>query len=181
MRLLTSRGLCATALDHVRPTWQVAKTILPSCCPPSYNIFDAFTNWYSTSLSASFRQIMRRNLENAEIIPLLSWLKAYKSEAMMGHPDFRVSIYSNNVDDQINKTWRKLSVSSKKSNKFPWWSKQPFVGWADGFLDITFKYENHEWKSQDVITFSSADSLTGCVSPSVRQSPGPNPLLLTGR
>ena len=65
---------------------------MPACCPPSYDIFAKFTHWYASALTTSFRQLTKRNLKNSEIIPLLSWLKSYKSEEMMMHPDLKVGL-----------------------------------------------------------------------------------------
>lgn len=80
------------AKNQIMGDLKIARSILPSCCPPNYNIFNKFLSWYHCALSKSFKQLMAKGLEVAEIIPLLSWINAYKSEEMLLCPDLKIDV-----------------------------------------------------------------------------------------
>ncbi|KAI6224334.1 Proable exocyst complex component Sec6 [Aphelenchoides fujianensis] len=78
--------------NHVLNDLKVVKSGLVALFPPEYRIYDRFLEFYHASVSERIKEIASNPLERNEIVQLLSWIKNYKSESMLGNPKLGIEI-----------------------------------------------------------------------------------------
>lgn len=70
---------------------RVVKTLFESCFPPYYDIVNKYVEMYHRSISQHLNDIVQQGLEGNEIVSLLTWVGAYNSTDLMGHPDLKIN------------------------------------------------------------------------------------------
>ncbi|KAI6231988.1 Proable exocyst complex component Sec6 [Aphelenchoides besseyi] len=104
---------------------KIVKSGLVALFPPEYRIYDRFLEFYHSSVSERIKEIASVSLERNEIVQLLSWIKNYGSESMLGDPKLGIEIGPFLVDNP-------LLPRSKLDQLF------------DGFIDSTQR-DLHSW------------------------------------
>ncbi|CBY39142.1 unnamed protein product [Oikopleura dioica] len=67
------------------------KHIVAPCFPPSWNIFERFTNWYHIAFANEINRLIREGIEGKTIIELLIFLNHYANENYMGNPELGIA------------------------------------------------------------------------------------------
>ncbi|CAI5442022.1 unnamed protein product [Caenorhabditis angaria] len=68
----------------------VAKAAIP-CFPPEYQIYDRYVAMYHNAVCKRLREIASEDMEKSELVQLMSWIKFYASEDMLGHPRLKIN------------------------------------------------------------------------------------------
>ncbi|ULU07000.1 hypothetical protein L3Y34_018646 [Caenorhabditis briggsae] len=69
---------------------QSAKVAIP-CFPPDWQIYDRYVNMYHSAVCRKLREVASDRLEKSELVQLMSWIKFYASEDMLGHPKLKIN------------------------------------------------------------------------------------------
>lgn len=69
---------------------QSAKVAIP-CFPPDWQIYERYVNLYHSAVCRKLREVASDRLEKSELVQLMSWIKFYASEEMLGHPRLRIN------------------------------------------------------------------------------------------
>ncbi|CAO4365902.1 unnamed protein product [Caenorhabditis nigoni] len=69
---------------------QSAKIAIP-CFPPDWQIYDRYVNMYHSAVCRKLREVASDRLEKSELVQLMSWIKFYASEDMLGHPKLKIN------------------------------------------------------------------------------------------
>ena len=108
------------------------------CFPPSWNIFERFTNWYHIAFAAEINRLIREGIEGKTIIELLIFLNHYANENYMGNPELGIAKerLPELLDGAEQSALINVYIGSTKDNIRQW-------------LENAIKQEAKEWRKAD--------------------------------
>ncbi|CAI2325577.1 unnamed protein product [Caenorhabditis sp. 36 PRJEB53466] len=114
----------------------VAKAAMP-CFPPDWQIHDRYVAMYHNAVCARLREIAADRLEKSEIVQLMSWIKFYASDQMLG--DHRLKINAAGLVQDSPVLTR--GTISELCEAFVEMSRNDLQLW----LKNTVSHETHDW------------------------------------
>ncbi|XP_054712236.1 exocyst complex component 3-like [Uloborus diversus] len=116
---------------------RVVKSACIPCFPPKYQIFDEYVKMYHDCLSKHLEDLIGNKLEDNEYITLLTWISAYGTDEMLGHPDL-------NIDISKLPPLLENNVISSLVNQYLYNVKRNYRDWMKNALSTDFK----DWQQE---------------------------------
>ncbi|CAL2033433.1 unnamed protein product [Caenorhabditis brenneri] len=115
---------------------QLAKVAIP-CFPPDWQIYERYVHMYHNSVCRRLREIASEPLEKSELVQLMSWIKFYASEDMLGHPRLKINAQAILQDSPV----LTRSTLNQLCDQFVEMSREDLIVW----LKNTVQHETLDW------------------------------------
>lgn len=111
---------------------RVVKSACVPCFPPKYQIFEEYVKMYHDCLSRHLQDLIGNKLEDNEYITILTWISAYGSDEMLGHPDLNIDV--SKLPPLLEK-----SVVNDLENQYLYNVKRNYRDWMKNALNTDVK------------------------------------------